>query len=115
MNQMGNLEKLGILVIVILVVVVGVVAITPKEQVDSALFAPEDTPGMGGAPEPLDPPGGRTGLEEKVPAENGSGSTARGGASTDPRDWPLGTDGSKAQELGGKGPVAERPRPSNTP
>lgn len=31
MSQMGNLEKLGILVIVILVVVVGVVVITPKE------------------------------------------------------------------------------------
>lgn len=37
MSSMGNLEKLGILVIVILVVVVGVVAITPKVQVERAL------------------------------------------------------------------------------
>jgi nucleoid-associated protein YgaU len=35
---MGNLEKLGILVIVILVVVVGVVAMTPKSTVDERLY-----------------------------------------------------------------------------
>ena len=39
-DSMGNLEKLGILVIVILVVVVGVVAITPSET----LFQPEPGP-----------------------------------------------------------------------
>lgn len=37
-TNMGNLEKLGILVIVILVVVVGVVAITPKSTVDERLM-----------------------------------------------------------------------------
>ncbi len=37
---MGNLEKLGILVMVILVVVVGVVAITPQERVAQALRDP---------------------------------------------------------------------------
>jgi nucleoid-associated protein YgaU len=35
---MGNLEKLGILVIVILVVVVGVVAMTPKSTLDERLY-----------------------------------------------------------------------------
>jgi nucleoid-associated protein YgaU len=48
---MGNLEKLGILVIVILVVVVGVVAITPKESVDQALFPEGEQP----VPAPIDP------------------------------------------------------------
>lgn len=43
MNQMGNLEKLGILVIVILVVVVGVVAITPQKTLDSAVFEGGDS------------------------------------------------------------------------
>src|SRR5574337_1429849 len=50
---MGNLEKLGILVIVILVVVVGVVAITPKEEVDKAVF---DKDTMTAPPEPLETP-----------------------------------------------------------
>lgn len=54
-TNMGNLEKLGILVIVILVVVVGVVAITPKSTVDERLM-----PEMAGAepaqePEMLEP------------------------------------------------------------
>jgi nucleoid-associated protein YgaU len=41
---MGNLEKLGILVMVILVVVVGVVAITPQERVTAAF----EEDGLGG-------------------------------------------------------------------
>lgn len=58
MNQMGNLEKLGILVIVILVVVVGVVVITPKDTLfpddpnaDVAELVPIDP-----AVEPVAPP-----------------------------------------------------------
>lgn len=94
MNQMGNLEKLGILVIVILVVVVGVVAITPKEQVDSALFTPEDTSGLNGAPEPLERPG-------DAPADlvQPGGESLGDGASTNPKDWPLPPSGAKSLDL----------------
>jgi nucleoid-associated protein YgaU len=51
---MGNLEKLGILVIVILVVVVGVVAITPKSTVDERLMPEMAAVEPANAPEPLD-------------------------------------------------------------
>lgn len=51
---MGNLEKLGILVIVILVVVVGVVAITPKSTVDERLMPDMAALEPANAPEPLD-------------------------------------------------------------
>jgi nucleoid-associated protein YgaU len=51
---MGNLEKLGILVIVILVVVVGVVAITPKSTVDERLMQQPEMAAAEGV-EPLDP------------------------------------------------------------
>jgi nucleoid-associated protein YgaU len=55
-TNMGNLEKLGILVIVILVVVVGVVAITPKSTVDERLMPDGQTPSdTAKAPEPLEP------------------------------------------------------------
>jgi nucleoid-associated protein YgaU len=50
---MGNLEKLGILVMVILVVVVGVVAITPQERVTKAF---EDDVTADRNVEPLPPP-----------------------------------------------------------
>ncbi len=54
-TNMGNLEKLGILVIVILVVVVGVVAITPKATVDERLM-PEMAAGESAQePEVLEP------------------------------------------------------------
>ncbi len=54
-DSMGNLEKLGILVIVILVVVVGVVAITPSDTLfPETLVA--DLPGAPGSLEPLPPP-----------------------------------------------------------
>jgi nucleoid-associated protein YgaU len=54
-TNMGNLEKLGILVIVILVVVVGVVAITPKATVDERLM-PEMAAGeTAQEPEVLEP------------------------------------------------------------
>lgn len=59
-TSMGNLEKLGILVIVILVVVVGVVAITPKATVDERLYPDGQKPAeMAKEPEPLEvtPPG----------------------------------------------------------
>ena len=55
-TNMGNLEKLGILVIVILVVVVGVVAITPKSTVDERLY-PEELAQVPADPETLVPPG----------------------------------------------------------
>jgi nucleoid-associated protein YgaU len=56
-TNMGNLEKLGILVIVILVVVVGVVAITPKSTVDDRLYAPSETAAATETPlEPATPP-----------------------------------------------------------
>jgi nucleoid-associated protein YgaU len=65
-TNMGNLEKLGILVIVILVVVVGVVAITPKSTVDERLYPaeeqtavaplePEQLPPVDGPKTPVDP------------------------------------------------------------
>lgn len=82
MNQMGNLEKLGILVIVILVVVVGVVAITPQDQVDSALFDGQErrTP-----VEPLEPLIDSAVDPARSPAD---GLGARGGDAR--KDWPLG-------------------------
>src|SRR5262245_14164106 len=52
---MGNLEKLGILVIVILVVVVGVVAITPKSTVDERLMPEVAQAAVESGIEPLDP------------------------------------------------------------
>jgi nucleoid-associated protein YgaU len=52
---MGNLEKLGILVIVILVVVVGVVAITPKSTVDERLMPEVAQAAVESGVEPLDP------------------------------------------------------------
>ncbi len=48
-TNMGNLEKLGILVIVILVVVVGVVAMTPKSTGDERLY-PEQQVAEGATP-----------------------------------------------------------------
>ena len=74
MNQMGNLEKFGILVIVILVVVVGVVAITPKDQVDAALF-PTESPPDAAQLEPID--------------DASRGGDTAGANAADPRDWPL--------------------------
>jgi nucleoid-associated protein YgaU len=53
-TNMGNLEKLGILVIVILVVVVGVVAITPKSTVDDRLYADAKPGEVVASPETLD-------------------------------------------------------------
>jgi nucleoid-associated protein YgaU len=54
-TNMGNLEKLGILVIVILVVVVGVVAITPKSTVDERLMPEVAQAAVASGIEPLDP------------------------------------------------------------
>lgn len=54
-TNMGNLEKLGILVIVILVVVVGVVAITPKSTVDERLMPEVAQAAIEAGIEPLDP------------------------------------------------------------
>jgi nucleoid-associated protein YgaU len=59
-TNMGNLEKLGILVIVILVVVVGVVAITPKSTVDERLMPEIAQAAIEAGIEPLDPAGDAT-------------------------------------------------------
>jgi len=67
MNQTGNLEKLGILVIVILVVVVGVVALTPTNRANEALYGSADGTAP---PQPLEP-------------------LASGADQTDPHAWPL--------------------------
>lgn len=53
-TNMGNLEKLGILVIVILVVVVGVVAITPKSTVDERLMPEVAQAAVADGIQPLD-------------------------------------------------------------
>jgi nucleoid-associated protein YgaU len=67
---MGNLEKLGILVIVILVVVVGVVAITPKSTVDERLY-PEQT-AADVTPESLEPVAADGKREDVWPVEPGA-------------------------------------------
>lgn len=94
-TSMGNLEKLGILVIVILVVVVGVVAITPKSTVDERLYPDGQKPAeVAKEPEPLEvtPPG--------VAGANGGAP-----GTTDP--WP----GTKATtDLPGTVPGASDPR-----
>lgn len=95
MNQMGNLEKFGILVIVILVVVVGVVAITPKDQVDAALF-PTDAPPPADA-ERVDP------LTDVGVQDGGvAGGTEVGtgdATATDARGWPIPPAGATASDL----------------
>jgi len=81
-TNMGNLEKLGILVIVILVVVVGVVAMTPKSNEN---LYPEQPPTEGAAPaaevlEPVTPdakkddawPAGKDGATKPLPAADGA-------------------------------------------
>ncbi|MCE9635496.1 MAG: LysM peptidoglycan-binding domain-containing protein [Planctomycetes bacterium] len=91
MNQLGNLEKLGILVIVILVVVVGVVAITPKANVDTALFP--DEPKIEGPIEPLDPAKDPS-IDPVTPGEDSKIGESKVG---DPAKWPL---GDSRRELG---------------
>jgi nucleoid-associated protein YgaU len=83
---MGNLEKLGILVIVILVVVVGVVAITPKATVDERLMPemaagepaqepemlePVTPPAPGDAAKPADPWPANDGKQTELKPLNG--------------------------------------------
>ncbi len=101
MSSMGNLEKLGILVIVILVVVVGVVAITPTDNAPDVLGA--DVARPAGEVAPLDPVAGDV-TNGAFPAD-GTGA-APGGA---PADWPVvpGTAGTKkdttSADLGASG------------
>jgi len=82
-NQLGNLEKLGILVIVILVVVVGVVAITPKENVDTALF-PDEPKVDAASVEPLDAV-----KDPLAPLPADQVSPAGDKLAGDPNAWPM--------------------------
>jgi nucleoid-associated protein YgaU len=75
-TNMGNLEKLGILVIVILVVVVGVVAITPKSTVDERLYPDGERTEMALAPEVLEPVPPATGALAESPWPAKEGATA---------------------------------------
>lgn len=100
MSSMGNLEKLGILVIVILVVVVGVVAITPTDNAPDVLGA--DVARPVGEAAPLDPVAGDV-TNGAFPAD-GTGA-APGTAGGAPADWPVvpgttpGTAGAKKDTM----------------
>ena len=89
-TNMGNLEKLGILVIVILVVVVGVVAITPKSTVDERLMPEVAQAAVESGIEPLDP----TVDPAKAPVDPFPGAQPAAGAeaakSLDPAALPAG-------------------------
>jgi nucleoid-associated protein YgaU len=67
-TNMGNLEKLGILVIVILVVVVGVVAMTPKSTVDERLYPEQPAAEAATPPETLEPVAADVKKEDVWPA-----------------------------------------------
>jgi nucleoid-associated protein YgaU len=96
---MGNLEKLGILVIVILVVVVGVVAITPKSTVDERLMPPDGQSATESAkaPEALEPnaPPAAAG-DAKAPQDPWPKSDAAGGQKKLPGTETLAADPASA-------------------
>lgn len=119
MSSMGNLEKLGILVIVILVVVVGVVAITPTDNAPDVLGA--DVARPAGEVAPLDPVAGDV-TNGAFPADGtgaAPGTSGTSGVAGAPADWPVvpGTPGAKkdtmSADLGASGTAAGAP--SGTP
>jgi nucleoid-associated protein YgaU len=67
---MGNLEKLGILVIVILVVVVGVVAMTPKSTMGPSLYPEQQAAEAATPPETLEPVASDVKKDDVWPASN---------------------------------------------